>query len=132
MADKGDRKDRIARLLNPTDELSDPKCGPAGAVSVNGNHNTIALYGAKIVVRGPAKAPESVNGKIKQKKTTWREELEGLIWQRVWDLGMTSEQFYELAGKELRRPVFSLAKVSERNLGVLYEMLANMRRPALD
>jgi hypothetical protein len=55
-----------------------------------------------------------------------------LIWQGVWDLAITADHFYDLGGKELGRPVSSLGKVSERNLGVLYEMLASVRRPALE
>lgn len=98
------------------------------------------MRGAKIVIASPGAVPPAHlngngngHGHGKKKKTTWHSELEGLIWQRVWDLGMTSEQFYDLAEKTLRRTqMSSLAKVSERDLGVLYEMMATMRRPALE
>jgi hypothetical protein len=132
--DVDDRKKDFAALIRNNVR---PRSSEASKkLSVNGNHNLIVMRGAKIVIASPPEPPAHANGNGKgngkKKQTTWREELEGLIWQRVWDLGMTSEQFYGLAGRELRRPVFSLAKVSERNLGVLYEMLATMRRPALD
>jgi len=125
-----DRKGRIADLLSN----AKPEDSAPAPLAVNGDHNLnlIAMSGAKIVIRAPAKCPEPAIGRPPEKKTTWRAELEQLIWQRVWDLALTSDQFYELAAEKLHRPVSSLAKVSERNLGVLYEMMSSMRRPALE
>jgi hypothetical protein len=133
VSDDDDRKKRLANLIRNNVRPKDTGAPGIAPISVNGHHNVISLHGAKIVIRGPDEPPKVRNGKPKQKKTTWHTELEGLIWQRVWDLGMTSEQFYELAEKKLRRPaISSLAKIAERDLGVLYEMMASMRRPALD
>jgi hypothetical protein len=132
VSDDDDRKKRLAALIrNNVRPKSD--CGPPPAISVSGNHNFIAARDVKIVVQSSPRPSADAKSKIGGKKPSWREELEGLIWQRVWDLGMTAEQFYELAEKQLSRTAMSsLAKVNECDLGVLYAMLTTMRRPALD
>jgi hypothetical protein len=135
--DGEERRDRLGELVKKHFKPASPPAANASKkLSVNGHHNVVVMRGAKIVIASPAAAPPAHingNGNGKKKKTTWHAELEGLIWQRVWDLGMTSEQFYELAEKQLRRTqMSSLAKISERDLGVLYEMMATMRRPALE
>ena len=77
------------------------------------------MRGARIVIRGDRDTPEKPRWPLQargKKVATWREELEGEILRRVWDLSMTSDQFYELATQKLNWPIFDLVVVSRRDL----------------
>jgi hypothetical protein len=132
VSDDDDRKKRLAKLIRDNVKPKEPGAS-AAPVSVNGNHNTtIALYGAKIVVRGPSILPDNRDERPKEKKTMWRTELEGEILRRVWDLAMTPDQFFELMSEKLGRHLVSMKDLSKRDLDAAYGIVAGMRRPALE
>jgi hypothetical protein len=79
-----------------------------------------------------ATAPAAITKARAIHRNTWREELESQIWRRVWDVGLTSEQFFALMSRQMGKSVDSLAKASERDLGQIYELVAKLRRPALN
>lgn len=131
MSDDDDRKKRLAALIR--DNVR-PKGhpGPPAPISVFGDHNFIAGRDVRIIVQAPP-APAAQNAGIKPKtKNSYREELEGLILRRVWDLGLTSDQFFELLSQRLGKHFAGMKDITERDLGRAYEIAEKLKRPALD
>jgi hypothetical protein len=54
---------------------------------------------------------------------TWRDEIEEQIWLQAWRLGLTTEQFFALISKKLRKYVGSLRDLDERGLGNAFEII---------
>ena len=69
-----------------------------------------------------ATAMASANSR-RAEAVTWRDEIEAQIWTHVWRLGLTTEQFFALISKKLRKYVGSLRDLDERDLGNAFEII---------
>jgi len=64
-------------------------------------------------------------------REAWHKELSGAIWTRAAELKLTSDQLYELVARKLRKRVTALNQLNERDLGRIYDLVFNLKRPSL-
>lgn len=132
MSETDDPKKRFAALIRENVRPKGHPDAPA-TITVHGDHNFIAGRDVRIVLQSPpASGPQGAESKSKTKRKSYREELEDMIQRRIWNLGLTPDQFFELLSQRLGKHFTGMKDINARDLDMAYEIAEKLKRPALD
>lgn len=121
----GPHRHSLLLALKETTMALDDDHKTSYSITIHGGNVTIAPHSSFARSRGPAAELSP--------RQSWRESLATLVREKADELQIDESMVCELASRELRGlgVRLSLDSMNERDLGLIFETLSKLKRPAL-